>query len=707
MSERAAVRRILQGRGVFIGDIRDRDAYHVKVVRSAVCRGRIEAVAVPELPSEVRAITAADIPGRKTLAVFDVEVPVLADGQVRYKGEPVMLLAGPDEGELEELAERVVISYREEEPVLGFASPRPEQIVHRRTVTRGDADKAMASAARKAAGEFSTGLQEHYYPEPLGAHASWNAEASFLTVVSPSRWPSHVHRTLRDVLRLSDKALSVRSPADPDTSLDGKLWYPSLVAAHAGLAAILLGKSVKIMYSREEDFLYTPKRSPAVLRYAAGLDKEGRLLAADIEIVINTGAYPVFSRETVDRAAAAALGGYHCPNVRLSVLAAETNLPPLGPFSGAGSAMSLFAVEAFAERLRAEAGLDPAAWKKANLATPERGMLTGESQRAFLPEPALLDTALRMSDFSRKHAAFELARKRKKEGDGAPEALRGIGLAVGCQASGFFGAGEAGLGTAVKLSLDTAGKVRISCTAVPGGYALHRIWRRIAGESLGIPVEDVEIAAADTAGGPDSGPSAFSRNITIVTKLVEEACEQIKKKRFRSPLPLSVTKRHRPSRAAAWNDDDFTGGACSALSWAAAVVEVRVDPLTFLPDIRGIWLAVDAGTILDEREARRTIEVGINQAVGWALFERITHRRGEIPRDQFIGYRFPSSRDLPSPGIKFLEGIGKRPVKGIGELPLCCVPAAFACALGQAVGADITGIPVSPREDIPAPEARP
>ncbi len=703
--EAEEVRSILQGRGLRIGDIPDREACFVTVVRSPVSRGVIEGIGMPELPPRVRALTAADIPGTKELTVFGVSVPILAEGRVRYKGEPVLLLAGPDETELEELAEKVAITCREEEPFLNFTDPAEEQIACSRTVNRGKVDEAMAGAARRVTGEYATGTQEHYTPETQAVYARWNRDRTRLTLLSPSSWPFHVHETLANCLRLPRKALAVESAPAPETCLDGKLWYSSLVAAHAGLAAAALGKNIKIRYSREEDFFFSPKRSPAHLRYTAGLDATGRLQAMDVQILVNTGAYPVFARETLDRAAAAALGGYHCPAVRVRASAVTTNLPPLGPFAGMGSAMSLFAMELFADKLRKETDRDPVSWKKENLASPRRRLIIGETPRSSLPDPALLDLAHRMSDFNRKHAAFELARKRGAEKDEAPESLRGIGLALGSQVSGFFGAGEASLGTTVRVSLDMDGKARICSSAVPGSHALHRIWRRLAGESLGIPPEEIEIAGADTSTGPDTGPAVFSRNITIVTRTMQDACELIKKKRFRSPLPLTAAKRYRLPRSAGWNDQEFTGGGCAATAWAAAVVEVRVDPLTFLPEIAGVWLAVDAGTVLDEKEARRAMETGISQAFGWALFERMTFRRGRVPRDQFLGYRLPPARDLPNPEIAFLEAGGKRPVKGIGELAMNSLPAAFVGALSQAVGVDIRNIPVSLREEDLTPEA--
>ncbi|MDR1147923.1 MAG: molybdopterin-dependent oxidoreductase, partial [Spirochaetaceae bacterium] len=184
---------------------------------------------------------------------------------------------------------------------------------------------------------------------------------------------------------------------------------------------------------------------------------------------------------------------------------------------------------------------------------------------------------------------------------------------------------------------------------------------------------------------------------TITTKLIEDCCELLKKKRFRSPLPLTVSKTcHPPSSSVSWEDETFTGKPFIEISWAAAVVELRMDPLTLNPEIEGIWMAVDGGKILSRTEARRNIESSINDAIGWTAFEHINFINGEIPRGQFSAYRIPTCCDVPAPQIEFLADSAKTPVKGIGELPHTCVPAAYINALGQASGFSFTGIPVSP-----------
>ncbi|MDR2588069.1 MAG: xanthine dehydrogenase family protein molybdopterin-binding subunit [Spirochaetales bacterium] len=695
MNERLTMQKILEGRSVYVADIQDAEALFIKIKRSTVARGRIRGMIFPEMPENVRIIRARDIPGRNSLSVFGAEVPVLSAGTVSYKGEPVLLLAGPDERVLEELLEQIVIDYETQAPEFSFAEPAPENIFYTRKLTRGEPDKKFAQANETLSEDFSTGMQEHYYSEPHGSYVRWNTESSTLSVLSSSRWPFHVHSSLCQVLALPTALVSVSASEFSDKSLGGKIWYPSLVAAYAALAAWLTKKNVKAYFGREEDFLYTPKSSPSLLRYTAALDAEGNLLALKIAICINMGCASVFAKEISDRAAFSALGGYHCKDVEVTVCAAKTNLPPLGPFTGMGCAPSFFAMEGLAEKIRCKLDADPLVWKKAQLINKNRDSLTGPMPKAALPDPALFDLAARISDFTRKHSAFELARKRRSASNRLPDYFRGIGIALGGQVCGFFGSAEEAIAPSLKMDMDTEGKVRIFQSAIPGSFRLNELWRTVAAESLGAKKTEISIAPIFAESCRDAGPATFSRGMSIITRLVEECCDLLKKKRFRNPLPLSVSKTFAPSPQYPWDDAAFTGQPFIDMSWAVSVVELRIDPLTFIPEIDGIWMAVDGGKILKEEAARKSLESAINYAIGWSIFEQVQYKDGIIPPGQFAAYRIPLPCDIPTPAIEFFDAEGKRPSRGISDLAHTSIPAAYAAAMTQALSMPFSRIPVS------------
>jgi CO/xanthine dehydrogenase Mo-binding subunit len=235
-----------------------------------------------------------------------------------------------------------------------------------------------------------------------------------------------------------------------------------------------------------------------------------------------------------------------------------------------------------------------------------------------------------------------------------------------------------------------------------------------------VEAASVRIIPGDTDTAPDAGPASLSRNITVVTKLVERACLAIRKQRFRDPLPITVRRACRPVKTPSWNNglngSNRSGGsggfidfidqnALAHLGWGAAVVEVEIEPVEYVPRIRGVWLGVDGGKILAEGRARRSLKFAVVQALGWASREKIAYDEGRIPDRQIRSYDIPNPRDIPPIQIDFIWTEAALP-KGIGELPYSCVPAAYVQAVSQAVDHPFTGIPLTARDIWDAEQAK-
>ncbi len=696
MEDLTEIRKVLQGKSIFVGDILDPKALWVKVKRATIPHGRIQGFIFPSLPPSVRIIRSKDIPGKRTMTFGRVEIPLLNESEVQYIGEPIMLLVGPDPEVLERISEQIVVLYEELPASVDFPSDEEEQkkaILLEKTIQRGNPDIAFEKVHTILEREYTTGFQEHYYSEPHGAYVHWDNEATTLDIHTASRWPFHVHRVVKECLALPWELVSVSIPEDPDTSLDGKFWYPSLVSAHAAIAAWLTRASIKYLYSREEDFLFTPKRAPSIVRLKGGIDKEGKIEVLEADLQFNMGAYPVFAEELLDRAIYALGALYGCPHIRIRGRVFISHLPPAGAFTGMGGSQSLFALEVFSDEIRQLLGSSPIEWKALNLASKQRPSPWMANRKPFTPPVNLLFAVQKASDFERRHAALELLRKHREQNPESSEATEyweGIGIALGGQGAGFFLDREHRAKVELRITKDR--RVFIHTSAVPGSYALKSIWKKIASQSLGVPQSDIVVEPIRTNYTQDGGPSIFSRNITLITKLIEQCCSQLKKNPPEN-LPAQVVKSLDPRYARSWNRDEFLGNPFTAISWAAAVVEVKIDPLSLTPKIEHVWMSVDAGRILDEKEARRTIELGIAQAVGWTLLEHVFYVEGRIPHPLFWNYRICSPVDLPTPYIEFLPIDDHRSVKGLGELALAVIPAALVNALSQALGKRIRAIP--------------
>lgn len=685
----ATVRQALKGRGDFISDIYTRDMLYGATIRSPYARASIRRIYRSNLPEDVVCVTAGDVPGSNELRVHDETMPLLASGDTSYVGEPVALLAGPNQRAVTEAMGRIVVDYEEREPSFSFTRPGSSHVIARRVGQRGDVEAALARSTNRVEGIYRTGVQEHLYNEPQGAVVS--IESRGIVVRTATQWPFHVRATVAAALGVAPHRCTVR-PTDPGIALDGKLWYPSVVAAHAALLAQATGRSVKLVYSNIEDFRFTPKRAPFAIRYVTGLTPEGDLCGADVEIVYNAGAYGVFTEEICERAMASTLASYECSDLRVSVTAVRTNLPPLNVLSGFGSSSTFFATETHVARIAEVAQMDPLEWRRHNGLHEGNGTRVANSKA----RPArTLGAAAEASDFSRKFAAYELQKKRRREFDDLRMPTHGIGIAVASHGGGFIGDHEPRHGGTVVVRLETDGSAVLRTSAVPGSRSVLASWRESVASILGLDAADVRIENTDTSLVPDSGPSTLSRNVVVVSRLVEQACNAIQKRRFRSPLPIEVRRSYRTGRASRFDAATLSGTGFPHASYGAAVVEVAVDPVTFESSVDNVWLTVDAGRILDEGEAKRSLEMSVYQALEWATHELITYRNGAIDPRSYLAYRNIADPVLPRIHIALLGSPDRTP-DGIGELPQNCVPAALAAAVSQATGRYMDRIPTNP-----------
>ncbi|MBN1243311.1 MAG: molybdopterin-dependent oxidoreductase, partial [Spirochaetales bacterium] len=245
-----------------LSELRVPGMLHAVAVRSPVSRGALLGVDLPRLGKDYRAVLASDIPGRNAVRSFGVAVPLLASDRVRYLGETVALLVGPDLEALEELRDRAVVRVEEETPFLDFERFSSDQVLARRTLSLGDSELAFSVASRIVEGDFTVGSQEHWYAEAQGAFAGFDYDK--LLVVCGTQWPYHVRDTVAEALAVQNCEIIVR-PGPSGPHLDGRIWYPSMMAAQAALAAWLSRRNVRFLLPREEDFRVSPKRA----RYSA------------------------------------------------------------------------------------------------------------------------------------------------------------------------------------------------------------------------------------------------------------------------------------------------------------------------------------------------------------------------------------------------------------------------------------------------------
>ncbi|MDR1566873.1 MAG: molybdopterin-dependent oxidoreductase [Treponema sp.] len=681
---------------MFVEDISVRGMLHALTIRSPSARGHLVSIETPKFPGSYTLITAAQIPGKNQLE--DFSVPILASDTVSYIGEPVALLVGPEEAKLEDYAGRCTVVVREEAPDFSGKALSEESIAKKREYTEGDLEALFSGAESVVKGVYTTAIQEHWYSEPHGAVAVFgNGKISIHTA---TQWPFHVKRSAAKVLKMDPSAVDV-DPAQIGVHLDGKLWYPSLISCHAALGAFITRKPVKLMLTREEDYCYSPKRNKTEIHIRSALGSKGEILGTGIRVTAETGAQNVFAGEILDHTCLGCLGIYRLGKIDLQGIAVKTNIPPQGPLGGFGLSQGFFAIERHVSRIADSLGEDPAEWRKKNCLAKNNSLAIGIPLKNQAPVTELIDTAAAMSDYYRRWASYELLRRNRKgkEWDINSEPLRGMGIAAAYQGSGLLYSGSDKGAYSVELTLEKDGALEIKTSIASAGVENIRIWRTFASEILSVNAAQVRVQCG--TGAPDSGPGCLSRNISVITRLVEKCCQAIRKQRFRDPLPITVRRSVRPGKITPWGRENgekpADPNAFARPGWGAAAVEIEIDTISLVPRIRGIWIAVDGGRIHSQARARHSLKTSVIQALDWCSREALDYDQGRISRGFLGGYTISGPMEIPPIHIDFLWN-DNSPPKGIGELPFSCIPAAYVQAVSQAMDYPFEKLPVTAQD---------
>jgi len=682
---------------------------HAITIRSPVAHGSLKGIKCPSLPKAYYLIKAENIPGKNSLSNFSI--PILAERKLSYIGQPVAILVGSDKSVLEDLASKIEVQAEVENASFSCKTYDSENEIVKRDIISGDPQKAFGEGEIILSCTYTTEIQEHWYSEPHGAlaipMAASETEAaplekgkkriSSLMIYTATQWPYHVKLSVSGILGLDPQSVTV-APTLMTPHLDGKIWYPSLVACHTALAAWITKSPVKILLKREEDFMFSPKRNKSVIEIVSALNKNGSISGTIIQVQLDLGAHAIFENEIIDNTCLGSIGNCNHETFKIDGVGVQTNIPPQGPFAGFGLAQGFFAAERHFSHIADTIGQDPAEWRKNNCVKKNQNLASWFTLKDTPPLLKLIDAAAFMSDYYRKWACYELLRKRRRGEKWESDSIsfRGIGISTAYQGSGFLNPGESGTGNcSVEVTLEKDGLLEIKTSMISSGAKIRYAWQNMAQDILGVDPSMIRLTG-NTQDAPDAGPGTLSRNISTVSRLIEKCFAAIRNQRFRDPLPITV-KRSDKSGKAQVSEKKANSEAFAYPGWGAAVVEIEIDPVSFHPVTKGIWLVVDGGNILNERRARLTLKTGVIQALGWASRERLFYQNGKIPLEYYRDYDIPAPDEIPPIEVDFIWS-NTTVHKGIGDLPFCCIPAAYVQAVSQAMDHHFEKIPLGVKD---------
>ena len=725
----------VRGEARFADDLTFPGMLHGAVVRSRYPHARvlrIDPSAALGDPSVVCVITREDVPGKNVVHVVYDDQPALATDVVRYVGEPIALVAATSRRAARRAADAVFVEVEElpsvSDPLVALLPDAPVvadpaaaegegNVFNALVLRKGDTQRGFADADVVIEGEYETGYQEHAYIEPQGAIAVPDDLGS-MTIYASAQCPFYVQEAVANVLGLPLSKTRVIQTATGG-AFGGKEDVPSLVASLAALLARATRRPVKLVFDRDEDALTTSKRHPSRVRYRTGAKADGTLTAIDVDVILNAGAYQTLSSAVLWRSLCTAAGPYRIPNVRVDARSVATNTVPNGAFRGFGSPQVIFPHESQMDRLAERLGIDRAEIRRRNLLRSGDRTSTDQVVGESVGVLETLERAIEMAGWGERLARVEAfnaeASRRTRRGVGLSCVIYGVGL--GGKAPFLDKAGAT-------MKLEADGSVVVAVGTVEMGQGLTTVMLQVAAESLGVPIDRIQMAPVDTSRVPDSGPTVASRGTMMSGLAILDAARKLRERIDAVArdlgIPLDQVSERLPEIGKAfwlrnldpavegwaqtepvnWDPETGLGDVYPVYAYATHVAEVEVDGTTGETHVVDFVAVHDSGRILNRTLASGQVQGGIAQGIGFALTEEIPQHEGRLAVNGLTTYRIPTIQDVaPKTTVGFVEDVfpaGPFGAKGIGEVPLMAAHAAVARAVAHAVGQSPTWYPLTP-----------
>ena len=712
-----------------------------------------EALAVPGVHA---VLTAEDVPGQNRYGLELADQPVLAEGAVRYQGEPVALVAADHPEIARQAAKRIRVNYDVWEPVtdaraaLGHpgwnmlhdrsapatgisresAHLHPEGNLVRHLRLRKGEESPTADVV--IVGEYEVGMQDQAFLGPEAGLAV-PAEDGGVDLYVATQWLHADQRQVCAALGLPPEKVRL-TLSGVGGAFGGREDLSMHV--HACLLALHTGKPVKMVYNREESFFGHVHRHPATMRFEHGANRDGRLVYIKAEIYLDGGAYASSTPAVVGNAGTMGIGPYDVANVQMDAWGVYTNNPPCGAMRGFGSVQAAFAHEAQMDRLAAELGMDAI----------DLRVLNAMHEGSTAPTGQVVDSPAPVEELLRRVQALPLPPPRPegeepdlREMPGGvsntthgESVVRGVGYAVAYKNVGFSEGFDDYSTARVRLEVVAGEPVAtVHTAAAEVGQGLVTVEQQIARTELG--VDNVVVHTKNTQVG-SGGSSSASRQTYVTGGAVKAACEAVRADVFdlvrrtlgrgdlhdlrleggkvvtngsvlgaltdllgEEALERTVEWRHRPTLPV----DPETGQGDAHMQWAFSAHRAVVDVDTELGLIKVVELSCvqDVGKAINPQAVVGQIQGGSAQGMGLALMEEIIISDGKIRNPSFTDYLIPTILDMPPMQIEVLEYADPHApygLRGIGEPPTISSGPAVVAAVRAATGLPLNRVPIRP-----------
>lgn len=676
----------VDGSAKYIADIKFENSLYAKTLRSEKAKAVIKSIIIPELKDGYYIVEGKDVPGLNKVKIIQNDMPVFSDKEVNYIGEPILLVVGPDLGEVINILNDIKVEYKECTPV--FDMRNSTEFFDKYEYRKGNLEDAIKKSSKIIEEEFYTGYQEQAYLETQGLVGT--CEDGKVSVYGTMQCPYYVKGAVVQALGFNEDKVRIIQTTTGG-GFGGKEDYPSLLGAQVAVAANKIKKPVKLVLDRVEDMSFTTKRHPALLNYKTILDENNKIIGMDVDIILNGGAYSTVSSVVLQRALLCAIGVYNIPNIRVKGRVVKTNTVPTGAFRGFGGPQSIFGIETHMAHIAKEIECTPLELKKKHFVKTGDDTCTSGKFNYDVKLDEMLERAEKISDFSEKYKKYsseqEIVRK-------------GIGMSIFLHGCGFTGSGERDFIKAkVKLLKHESGIIEILVSNTDMGQGLQTTFKKIVAKVLDKNYQDIIYENPDTDRVPDSGPTVASRSIMVVGKLLERAALRLKENWIDGQEQI-IEENYKHPDLIPWNITKFNGDAYPSYSWGINVVEVEVNTITAVTEVTGIYTVFDIGIPIDETIMEGQIQGGVIQGLGYGSCENMEcDDTGKIRQHSITDYIIPTSKDVVNIKNELVDNpcdLGPFGAKGAGELTLVGTAPAYANAIENALGVKVNRLPVTP-----------
>jgi len=695
---------------------------------------RIDTSRAQALPGVVAVLTHKDVQGTNRYGIVTPDQPVLCEDKVRYEGDAVALVAAEDPETAERALGLIEVDYESlpvvSDPIEAMKpdSPRVHEtgnIYRRAHIRNGDVESAFKKCAVVVENTYRTGRQMHMFLETEAGVGHLDENGNVVLYVGgqcPYRDQLQIARALgipREKIRVISSIVGGAFGGKDEVTVQIQL----------ALLALKTKRPVKIALSREESGVSGLKRHPVIITARTGALPDGRLLANQVRIVSDTGAYASLGGTILDVTIETCCGPYNIPNIDIEAFCVYTNNGFSGAFRGFGAPQSIFAMESQIDIIAEKLGIDRLEIRRRNATREGDVGVFGVTIPGSIGIHETLEVASK--------SELWLHRDAHKDEPSEPLCKRGVGIA--CALKGFtFGALPDFGAASITLNEDGSFDVGVSCPDMGQGNVTA--YAQIAAEALRCRFEDVHVASADTGRAPDTGSSSASRSVYVGGNAIIRAAEKMRALlmsyaaqvlglhegdlEFRESAVVFKDDRNRSATyaylarhasAKGYQTRVEAGfevprferpveGSIEIPHWsfmyATAVALVEVDTLTGRTKVLRFLIAPDSGKVINPQGFRGQCEGAVVQGLGYALTEDAIIEDGYLKTPNFTTYLIPTIMDAPEievTPVETFEKTGPYGAKGVGEIALVPVAAAISNAIHDAVGVRCFSLPITPQ----------